>query len=157
MDTKIAEQFLDELFSSLETLETQSTSILHFLKDRGGATSEQLAPYMEQASKASNVRWRAARLRLMSLLSSAVKSAEEGKAKTSETKQEEPKPSEMKHAQGEGTGKQPGQSTSLQAQAQAKEATAEPEKGAAAKNTEKDDTAHPVERAPQKPGHKDAA
>ena len=83
MDIKIAEQFLDELFSSLEDLETQSAAILQFLKDKGGATSEQLAPYMDQASKASNVRWRAARLRLMSLFSSAIKSGEEPPARTS--------------------------------------------------------------------------
>lgn len=83
MDIKIAEQFLDELFSSLEEMETQSAAILQFLKDKGGATSEQLAPYMDQASKASNVRWRAARLRLMSLFSAAMKSAEEPSARTS--------------------------------------------------------------------------
>ena len=84
MDLKIAEEFLDELFSSLEAQETQSAAILQYLKDHGDATDEQLAPYMEQASKASNVRWRAARLRLMSLLSSAVKSSEEASAKRSQ-------------------------------------------------------------------------
>lgn len=84
MDLKIAEEFLDELFSSLEVQETQSAAVLQFLKDHGNATDDQLAPYMEQASRASNVRWRATRLRLMSLLSSAVKSAEEANAKASQ-------------------------------------------------------------------------
>jgi hypothetical protein len=88
MDRKIAEEFLDELFSSLEVQETQSAAVLQFLKDQGNATDEQLAPYMEQASKASNVRWRAARLRLMSLLSSAVKSSEEASAKGSQPEPE---------------------------------------------------------------------
>jgi hypothetical protein len=76
MDLKVAEEFLDELFSSLEAQETQSAAVLQFLKDHGNATDEQLASYMERASKASNVRWRATRLRLMSLLSSAVKDEE---------------------------------------------------------------------------------
>jgi len=89
MDLKIAEEFLDELFSSLEAQETQSAAVLQFLKDHGNATDEQLAPYMDQASKASNVRWRAARLRLMSLLTSAVKSAEEASAKGSQPEKDQ--------------------------------------------------------------------
>jgi len=76
MDIKAAEEFLDQLFSSLESLETQSAAVLQFLKQQNGATDEQLAPYFKQAGNASNVRWRAARLRLMSLLSAAMKDAE---------------------------------------------------------------------------------
>jgi hypothetical protein len=76
MDIKAAEEFLDQLFSSLESLETRSAAVLQFLKQQNGATDEQLAPYFQQAGNASNVRWRAARLRLMSLLSAAMKDAE---------------------------------------------------------------------------------
>jgi hypothetical protein len=69
MDDKIAELILDELFSSLETLETQTAAILQFLKERGGASEEQLAPYLEQAGRASSIKRRAARVRIDYLLS----------------------------------------------------------------------------------------
>jgi hypothetical protein len=81
MDIHVAEELLDELVPSLETAEAQSAAIPQFLKDRGLATDEQLAPYLEQAGNASNVRWRAARLRINRLLSAVVKGAEEALAK----------------------------------------------------------------------------
>jgi hypothetical protein len=69
MDDKIAHVILDELFSSLENLETQTAAILQFLKDKEGAGDEQLAPYFEQAGKASSIKRRAARVRIDYLLS----------------------------------------------------------------------------------------
>jgi hypothetical protein len=90
MDMNVAEQVLDELFPALEAVETQSAAILQFLIDRGLATDEQLAPYLEQAGKASNVRWRAARLRMNGLLSSAFKSPEESSAKKDEQATKQP-------------------------------------------------------------------
>jgi hypothetical protein len=76
MDEKIVEQILDDLYSSFEDAETQSAAILLFLKDQGIATEEKLAPYFEQAGRASDVRWRAARVRMASLLASAMKAPE---------------------------------------------------------------------------------
>lgn len=92
MDENIAREILDELFSSLETLETQSAAILRFVKDKGLASEQDLAPYFEQAGNASNVRWRAARVRIDHLLASAFKPAD-GKAK-----EEPPKPEDKKSA-----------------------------------------------------------
>jgi hypothetical protein len=77
MDADIADELLNELFSTFETIDTQSAAILQFLKDKGMANDAQLAPYLEQAANASNVRARAVRLRINSLLSSAAKKAEE--------------------------------------------------------------------------------
>jgi hypothetical protein len=81
MDEKIVDQLLDELVSSLEETETQSTAIMLFLKGEGIATEQKLAPYLEQAGKASDVRWRAARARMGALLHSALKPAEPSERK----------------------------------------------------------------------------
>jgi hypothetical protein len=62
-------EILEELFSLLETFETQSTAITQFLKDQGIATDEKLAPYLDRAGNASSVKWRAARARMQYLLS----------------------------------------------------------------------------------------
>lgn len=94
MDRAAVEQLLDEMLSSLEDLETKAGATLQFLKDKGHASDEDLAPYLEQAGNASNVRWRAARLRMMSLLSSALKTAEEPKEKPKATRE----PAETKSA-----------------------------------------------------------
>src|SRR3984885_5694503 len=76
VDETIAQEILHELFSSLEALETQSAALLQLAKDKGWASDQELAPYLEQAGNASNVRWRAARVRIDYLLSSAMKNAE---------------------------------------------------------------------------------
>ncbi|HEY3972472.1 MAG TPA: hypothetical protein VGM18_05675 [Candidatus Sulfotelmatobacter sp.] len=76
MDEEILKQIFDELFASLEPLETQNAALLQFLKAKGIATDEKLAPFLEAAGNASNVRWRAVRVRTDALISSALKPAE---------------------------------------------------------------------------------
>ena len=72
MDDELSKYVLDELFPLFESLETQSAAILMFLKDKKNATDKKLAPYLDQAGNASSVKWRAARVRLEHLLSSAI-------------------------------------------------------------------------------------
>lgn len=69
MNNEAMKEILNELFSHLEKLETQSEAILQFLKEKKRVTDKQLAPYLEQAGNASNVRWRAARVRIERMLS----------------------------------------------------------------------------------------
>ena len=81
MDTNVMQQVLDELFPALEVLETQTGAIVQFLKERGVASDNDLAPFVEQAANASSVRWRAARLRIDHLLSAAAKATEASEEK----------------------------------------------------------------------------
>ena len=83
-DGKVGGQLLNELFSAFEDLETQSAGILQFLKEKGLATDEELAPYLKQAGDASEVRWRAARLRMDALLAAAIRDAKEEFARKAE-------------------------------------------------------------------------
>ncbi len=94
MDEQILQQIFDELLSSLEPLDTQTAALLQFLKAKGTVTDEDLAPYVEQAGNASNVRWLAARVRIHSLISSALKSAEQPKPLPAETQSSQPREKE---------------------------------------------------------------
>src|SRR5260221_13575021 len=69
MNNEAMKEVLNDLFSHLERLETQSEAILQFMKEKKRVTDKQLAPYLEQAGNASNVKWRAARIRIEHLLS----------------------------------------------------------------------------------------
>jgi hypothetical protein len=86
MNEEFAKEILQELISSLETLETQTAAILQFLSDKKPANKKALAACLETAGQASSVRWRASRARIDHLLSSVMKSVEE------EARKEAPKP-----------------------------------------------------------------
>jgi hypothetical protein len=66
-------EVLNELFTLLEAQETNSAAVLQLLKDEGIASDEKLATYVDQAGNASSVKWRAARMRMEYLLTSAQK------------------------------------------------------------------------------------
>lgn len=87
MDSKIVDEIMEELSSTMERIETQSTAILEFIKEKGIAKDEELAPYLERAATASSVRWRATRVRLEHLFAGLEKSEQKAEEKK---KSEEP-------------------------------------------------------------------
>ena len=71
MNSDVIKEVLHTLFSHLEKLETHTEALMQFMKEKEQVTDAQLAPYLEKAGNASNVRWRAARVRIEYLLSEA--------------------------------------------------------------------------------------
>ena len=123
-------EILDELFSLLETLETQSLALTQFLKDQGIATEGKLAPYLDRAGNASSVKWRAARARMQYLLSPVKKENDKEKDKNQEpeNKNKEPekppstekpaaenKPTDQKKPESSGAAKDTARSTNANA------------------------------------------
>jgi hypothetical protein len=86
MNSQILDEIMEELSSTLERVETQSAAVLEFLKAKGIAKDDELAPYLERAATASGVRWRAERVRLAHLLSGLEKSERQAQEKSSEPK-----------------------------------------------------------------------
>lgn len=72
VQTEPLKEILGELFSLLETLEANNIAILQFLREQGIAPDQKLSPYLEQAGRASNVKWLAARRRMEHLLTPIV-------------------------------------------------------------------------------------
>src|ERR1700730_14087326 len=94
VQTEPLKEILGELFALLEAQETQSAAVLQFLRDQGIATDEKLAPYLEQAGRASNIKWLAARKRMEHLLIPIQKETADGnkvKEKAQEISQEKGK------------------------------------------------------------------
>jgi hypothetical protein len=69
------EEIFDEVFTLLQDLETRSVAVLEYLQEQGGVTDEKLAPYLDRAAAASDVRLRAARARMEYLLAPKPKSS----------------------------------------------------------------------------------
>ena len=71
-----AEQVFEEMLPYLETLDAQIGGIIRLLKDKGIATSEEIAKYSLKGDDAANVKERGMRARVEHLFSSAVKRTE---------------------------------------------------------------------------------
>ena len=94
----IAEIF-DEVFTLMEDLETRSVAVLEYMQEQGGVTHQKLAPYLERAAAASEVRWRAARARMEHLLAPKPKSTTDA-GKDEKTKGRAQPEAKNKDAQG---------------------------------------------------------
>lgn len=70
----IAEIF-EDVFTLMQDLETRSVAVFEYMQEQGGATDEKLAPYLDRAAGAADVRWRAARARMEHLLAPKPKSS----------------------------------------------------------------------------------
>ena len=91
MDSAITDEILEELSLTLQRVESQSAAILELVKDKGIVKEEELTPYMERASAASSVRWRATRVRLERLLAGLEKSEQQSKEREHEKDEEKEK------------------------------------------------------------------
>jgi hypothetical protein len=74
---QLGQELLNEFGSILESLETQNAALLECLKHKNIISDEEMQPYVDQAAKASNVRWIAMRARLEHLFTSLEKHMDE--------------------------------------------------------------------------------
>jgi hypothetical protein len=96
VDDKLVRQVFEELLPSLEALDTKCAAILQFLKNKGIANDDELAPYFEEAGNASNVRWGAARLRINHLLSTTQAAEKDKGTSSSQAPEKKPEPTVVK-------------------------------------------------------------
>lgn len=91
MSEDSTKQIFSDLFRYLEVLETQNAAMLQFLKDKKVIKESQFGSYLEQAAAATDVKWRAARVRMEHLLAEVpqpkAEPSENGTKETSKTEQ----------------------------------------------------------------------
>jgi len=136
MDSDSLKELLDEFYPQLEALDTQCMAVRQYLKDERQITDTQFAPYLEQAGKASSVKWLASRLRVAQLLSSAMKEAQKhieemaGKTTTADEKPAQKTP-EPARSEEKAASQKPAQKTAEPASAEEKAAREKPAQKAA--------------------------
>jgi hypothetical protein len=144
VQTEPLKEILTELFSLLETLEVNNAAVLQFLRDQGIATDEKLSPYLEQAGRASNVKWLAARKRMEHLLIPIQKEASDADKGKEQTREAARKEDSQNEKGADKTKPDPAQALSgkpVQNSAESKPTKETAEPGKAAANGEKTDTA----------------
>jgi len=98
MDNTPIKQIFEELYFLLEGLEAKHIAILRFLRDEGVAPEEKLATYLEEASNASSVKWRAARVRMEHLFAPPPRQATDEVSKPEKAESQETKPQKSEPA-----------------------------------------------------------
>jgi hypothetical protein len=68
MSDNPVQDVLNELFPYFERLEAQSAAVLQLLVEKGIVSNDELERYLSQASTASDIKWRAARVRMARLM-----------------------------------------------------------------------------------------
>ena len=64
MSDNPVKEVVTDLFQHLEALETRCAALVQLVKEKGVGTEEEFARCEQQASEASSIKWRAARLRM---------------------------------------------------------------------------------------------
>jgi hypothetical protein len=109
---KVIDEILDGVTPTFEKLEARSLAVFRFLKAKSIATDEELQPFLEEATNASEIEWRAGRLRLHHLFMAAIQAIEQSATnaarKADDSRQEAPaddkaesKETARKHEKGE--------------------------------------------------------
>ncbi len=88
MDAKVIDEILDAILPPLEAAESQTTALTRFLRERGILTDDDFARFQEEAANAAEIRGRALRLRMHSLVTSVLEEIE----RTQKREAEKPAP-----------------------------------------------------------------
>jgi hypothetical protein len=143
MSEDSTKQIFSDLFRYLEVLETQNAAMLQFLKDKKVIKESQFSSYLEQAAAATDVKWRAARVRMEHLLAEVpqpkAQSSENGTKEASKTEKSTAETSEKRDGEAQAAQKKPA-SGDESGEKQAKPAADRPQPGKATSQSDQVET-----------------